>query len=339
MLYKNVELYNIAEIETTHDGVRLCRIPSELREKLHDRTQTAAYYGCATEIRFVLDSGNATLRLRRDRAEGLNGTGVAEVYYGAFQAPYQINPCYITESGTDIVIPRPKNLALLREISAREKMPYSPDLVRVLLPYDAGNVLIDITGDVRPPQPDMVPRKRYLAYGSSITHGGSAVHPSGSYAMQTARQLGADLINLGFAGGARMDAEIARYIAGRSDWDFATLEMGVNVIGEWDAEAFQSRVDEFVGCIAAAHPDKWIFCTDLFLNDSYWTENERRDAYKRIVREKVRQMNRPKLVYVPGDRLLTRWQGLSSDLLHPSEEGFAEITRNFTDLIRRTMHP
>ncbi len=338
MLYNNVELYNIAEMEPTENGMRLCRFPSGLRGHLNLRAQNSAFYGCGTELRFVLGSGKATLRLRRDRCEGLSGTGLAEIYYGSFPAPYQVNPCYITQNGTEIVIPPPANLPLLKEISEREKMPYSPELVRVLLPYDAGNVLVDIAGDVHPPKPEMAPQTRYLAYGSSITHGGSAISPSGSYAMRTAKALGADLINLGLAGGAQMEPELARYIAHRDDWDFATLEMGVNVMGEWDVQAFQDRVDKFVGCIASAHPDKWIFCTDLFLNNSYWAENPKRDAYIGVVREKVRQMNLPRLLYIPGVGLLSRWQGLSADLLHPCEEGFEEIARKLTDIIRRRVY-
>lgn len=337
MLYRNAELYNVAETEETGDGVRLCRIPSEVRRALNGTAENSAYYGCGTEIRFVLGGGKAALRIRRDRAEGLNGTGIAEVYYGSFQASYLVSPCFITEAGTDLVIPKPENLSLLKELSGREGMPYDPELVRVLLPYDAGNVLVSLKGDVRPPGPGMAPAKRVLAYGSSITHGGSAVRPSGSFAARTARELRADPINLGFAGGARMEPEMARYIAGRGDWDLAVLELGTNVLADWDAGTFRDRVGPFISLIALAHPDQWIFCTDLFLNGAARAAEEKRELFSRIVSQTVRRIDLPKLVYLPGSRLLTRWQGLSADLLHPSEDGFGEIAGKLTGRIRRAL--
>ena len=39
---------------------------------------------------------------------------------------------------------------------------------------------------------------------------------------------------------------MADYIAGRDDWDFATLEMGINMIGDFDVEEFRSRVEYFI---------------------------------------------------------------------------------------------
>lgn len=64
-----------------------------------------------------------------------------------------------------------------------------------------------------PPQIGQEQRARYLAYGSSITHGSSVVGPTETYAMRVARLLGMDLINLGFAGSAHFDDALATYIA------------------------------------------------------------------------------------------------------------------------------
>ena len=61
-----------------------------------------------------------------------------------------------------------------------------------------------------------------------------------------AQLLGVDLINLGFGGGACLEPEIADYIAGRQDWDFASLELGINLLRQVEPEEFARRVDYFV---------------------------------------------------------------------------------------------
>lgn len=54
--------------------------------------------------------------------------------------------------------------------------------------------------------------KRIVFYGSSITQGACASRPGNSYAAITARSLGWDLLNLGFSGNAKGEAEMAHYI-------------------------------------------------------------------------------------------------------------------------------
>lgn len=56
-----------------------------------------------------------------------------------------------------------------------------------------------------------------LAYGSSITNGALAVRPGDLYPARVARTLGVDHFNLGFGGGARLEPEMADWIAGRND--------------------------------------------------------------------------------------------------------------------------
>lgn len=73
---------------------------------------------------------------------------------------------------------------------------------------------------------------RYLAYGSSITHGSLGLVQPDSYVFRIAQLLGTDYINLGFAGKALMEPEMAEYIVSRKDWNFATVEMGINAVEE-----------------------------------------------------------------------------------------------------------
>jgi hypothetical protein len=129
---------------------------------------------------------------------------------------------------------------------------------------------------------------------------------------------------------------MAEHIAGRTDWDLATLELGINLIGSIDVDEFRRRVDRFVETIAAARRDKWIFCIDLFTCHHDFTDDPKIVAFRNVVREKVARLNLPRLVHVPGTDLLRSVQGLTQDLVHPAPSGMEEIAANLSVLIRRT---
>ncbi|UUZ86579.1 GDSL-type esterase/lipase family protein [Paenibacillus sp. P26] len=166
-----------------------------------------------------------------------------------------------------------------------------------------------------------MPSRRYLAYGSSITHGGDAVRPTGTYAMGIARALGCDLINLGFAGSAQMDIALAHYIANREDWDFATIEMGINVIDSWDTATFAGKVGDFLTVLASRRPDRWLFITDLYLNRRDFDGSGKVKEYREAVQRAVHNLAFRRAVYIPGTRIVRSAPELTSDLVHPSAAG------------------
>lgn len=336
MIYNNVELYNVEAMAPCGDqvGFKLSRIPEEVRSRMNERAQSTAFFTCGCEIRFNMVSDSVKLVLKRDQLPQTTAMGVAEVYYGPFQGPYWICPSFVGAEPSEIVIDRPKNMDALKRAAEANGLPYDPELIRVILPYDLSHILLDMEGETAPPRPGQTPAVKYLSYGSSITHGGSAVRPTGSYTMRTARQLGVDLINLGFAGSAQLDEAAADYIAARKDWSFATIELGINVIDQWEPEFFRKKVDYFVSRIAEANPDKWIFIIDMFMNEKDFAHNPKALAYRDIVRRKVESLHLPKLAHLPGTELLTQCTGLSADLLHPSEQGFEEIAGSLTRIMR-----
>jgi hypothetical protein len=197
--------------------------------------------------------------------------------------------------------------------------------------------LVDIEGELTPPTPGQTPARRYLAYGSSITHGANACRPSGIYTMLAARHLHCDLLNQGYGGGAHMEETMAQYLAERDDWDFATLEMGINV-GGWETARFAQAVENFIRIIASAHRDKWIFCIDVFTfyADLGVSSADPWRGFRDAVRQAVASINLPRVVHVSGMEILKDPAGLSHDLVHPTDDGFAEMAANLASFMRRT---
>jgi len=354
MRFENAELYNVHEL-LEGDGLRVvpeqtrerlkelggdpdavwgaedgegwwfCRIPDPLRLQLNPQAQLNALQATGAEVRFNLKGEKARIALKCTQAPV-----VAEVHQGSFFIGWHV----VGREPTEIEVALPANVDELERLSRAHGLPFDARLTRVLLPWRPPTRLLGFEGDCEPPRPEQTPAEKCLAYGSSITHGNASVRPSGMYAHRAAQLLGVDLINLGFGGGAHLEREMADYIAARSDWDFASLEMGINLLWRVEVDEFARRVDYFVETIARAHPDQWIFCIDVFTCRDDLEGGEKARAFRKIVREKVESLDMPGLVHVPGDEILTSVRGLTADLVHPSPYGMEEMARNLSERIR-----
>jgi len=355
MIHEGVQLHNISELlrgdgavvipsehvprlvarkvalepfaDTGSEGMWTSRIPDALRLTLNPLALVNAVQATGAELRFNLRSAQARIVLKCNAAPGL-----VEIYQGSFFVGWHV----VRTDSTEIVIVPPANLETLIKLTEQHGLPFDARLTRVVLPWRPAVRLISVEGEFELPQPEQTPTRRYMAYGSSITHGSAAIRSTGMYAQRTAQLLNADLHNLGFGGGAHLEPQMADYIAGRSDWDFATLETGIN-LGSVGVTEFARLVDYFIPTIAHAHADKWIFCLGLFtchsdLNGGTWAAE-----YREIVKSAVKRLNQPRVVYVDGRSLLPSVQGLTTDLVHPSPFGMEEIACNLSSIIRRTM--
>ncbi|MDD3726056.1 MAG: SGNH/GDSL hydrolase family protein, partial [Candidatus Ratteibacteria bacterium] len=328
MVYKGVYLHNVVEMLEEEGGAVPIRIPDSLRMSVNPGVQSMALQGAGVEIRFNLKSKEARIVLMSKE----EGAFVGEIYQGNF-----LVGTYVTGNReTEIIVSLPAKIEKLRELSQKERMPFDAGLTRVILPYRATCVIKEIEGEFELPEKEQLPTKRYLAYGSSITHGSSATRPTGTYAMRTAQLLGVDLLNLGFGGSAHCEKEMADYIAGRDDWDLASLEMGINMIGGFDITEFRKRVEYFVPRIAQAHPDTHIFCIDMF---TFYLglkgEREKQKAFRDVVRDVAIRLKSEKVIHIDGRKLLKNWAGLCTDLVHPSPSGMEEIAKNLSGVIKK----
>jgi Lysophospholipase L1 and related esterases len=332
----DVTWHNVAAIEAAPegDGWRLSRLPETLREAVNPQARRRAFSPAGVEWRFNFTGDEARIVLKfieSDRGEPARGLPVlAEIYFGDRLARCEV----VGTEWTEIVIKRPKNAAALAAAARSQPGRFDPELVRVVLPYIPEVRVRGIEGAFTAARPEQLPRRRYLAYGSSITNGAFAARPGDLYPARVAAALGVDGINLGFGGGAWLEPEMADWIASRDDWDFATLEMGINLTSRMTPEEFRAQVANFLPRIARAHADKWIFCIDLFTGRGDFSSKSNFPAFREIVREAVRELDLPRLVHLDGRELLTRESGLTADLLHPSSDGFVEIAERLTAAMR-----
>lgn len=179
------------------------------------------------------------------------------------------------------------------------------------------------------PKPEQLPKETYLAYGSSITHGSLGLIQPDSYVFRISQLLKTDYINLGFAGRALMEEEMAKYIISRKDWSFASVEMGVNAVERRKGitmEEFEKRIDRFTAVLA--EDPRPIFATSIFgFND---IDQERAENMRRIVRKYAAN----RLIYTDGLQILNNPCFISSDLVHPSVQGQQQIAERWSNVMK-----
>lgn len=318
MILDNIEFHNVAELEKRGNYYIMWRVPENIRKGLDPlAAEEVSRYSTGIELRFKIKGKSATLILESEEALEAQ---VAYIYYGSIQGGWQNSSRVIGREPTRLEIQRPENMDILKRISEECDLPYSPLVVRVVLPY--GNVhYLGVEGQIEPPSKEDVPKNTYLAYGSSITHGSLALAAPYTYPFRVAERLKCDYINLGLAGSAHMEKVMAEYIVSRKDWTFATIELGVNMLWE-DPVRFEENLDEFTEIISK--DGRPVLATSIFrMNDP--KDRKKAEYY----RELVKKYTIGRMAFVDGLELLENPAYISQDMVHPSSTGMEELSNKW----------
>ena len=113
---------------------------------------------------------------------------------------------------------------------------------------------VDDDATVEAPPPST--RRRWVHYGSSISHCMEAEHPTGTWPAVAARSAGVDLYSLGLAGQCQLDQFTARTIRDLPA-DLISLKLGINVVNAdtMRERAFVPAVHGLLDTIRDGHPD------------------------------------------------------------------------------------
>lgn len=339
MLYNNFELYNVAELIPHKDGgFNMCRVPSSVRAIMPEFGQRQVCNTAGCEFRFVLNSGKAEITLRLD-TPGAHAEAI--LYFGGVQSGWQTLTHTIGNEPTTIVIENHPEFEKLKRISDAAGYAYDPRVIR--LTFDSNQlVLLDAKGDVRPPLESEVPKKRFMMYGSSITHGSLACAANQTYLAQIGRRLNADFYSYGFAGSCLLEREVCDYISEQGSeinprsWDFAILELGINAL--WlSCEEFAKRVDYLLERMLTKNPGKKLFVIDIYYHYGDLVDDGKTGLFREIVKKacEARMEAHPELMHINGLELLSGSRGLSGDYVHPNVDGVHEIGEKLGDILEK----
>jgi hypothetical protein len=331
-LIDQLQTHNLhPEMDPARGGWILPRFPRSVRERIGEFGRRIAREATCGEVRFVSPAPYIQVGLSMEEAylpHPVSRSWEAEAYLGAF-----FHAAWSLKSGqTNILrLEHPAAFDTVRPDMLQGR--FSPNVWRIrfnrylpILHY------IDTFGHpIRPPGREEVPPLRWLAYGSSITQ----AH-LGGYIALTAQELGVDVLNKGLGGSCRCEPEVADYLAGQ-EFDFATLELGVNMRGSCTADEFRALAEPLIRKVAASHPGKPIGLITPFLNSGHYAlveneEHRRQAAFAGILDEIASQLN--ETFVLRGEDILENFASLSTDLIHPSEAGHIAMARNLSRLLR-----
>lgn len=325
MYDSDVSLHGVGDLRDVDgtDGRVLQRVPESVRTALNEKASDVVRRPAGAEIRFVPTDGS--VRVTLSSPDG--GCEVAP-FWGPFAANERFD---LGPEPETIALETPDRIARLDG----EHGAFSPRVCRLAL--RGGEVALhDVAGGRRPPRRDELPDRRLLAYGTSITFGSNATGVDLSYPWRLGDRLGADVVNLGCPGSAFCEPELADYAAGL-EYDLATLALSVNMIAAgFSAAEFRERAAYFVETVAAGEPEAPVAAVTLFpfvadLLDEH-DEDEMiatPEAYRRALRSIAAAA--PENVFpVEGTDLLDT-SGLTTDLVHPSNRGMADVATGLAE--------
>ncbi len=327
MSFEDISLHNVATTapaEWAEGGARLSRAPDAVRANVNVNARERLAHPTGSELRFVPDGEvDVTLSARAPTT--------VHPFWGAFQSrePFEIGP-----EPTTHTLSVPERVGKLR--SDADTGAFAPRVCRLRFDAWVPVALHGVAGSRRAPSPEELPDTDLLAYGTSITEGMDASAPHLTYVGHTARALGADAYNLGCSGSAFCEPAMADYLAER-EFDAAVLSVSVNMANRgFTLEGFRERVASLVETVAGANPETPVLAVTLFPYhaDAVAGDNpERAAAFRRALREAVREAECPNLGFVEGPELMDT-PGLSDDLLHPGDAGMAAAGLGLADALR-----
>ncbi len=317
MIRDGLYFHNAAELAESgivSGGLQPYRYTQQARRALGERGRMMAEEATGCEVRFVTASDNVRVTLLAEQ------DGEVAVYKGGLQHSLHRVPAGIART---LHLERPQRFDRFEPASLRVAG-FAPDVWRVVFGRHPVSLLrVHAFGHpIRAPRPDEMPSRRWLAYGSSITHG-HGVYPH-SYIDHAARRLQVDVYNKGLSGSCWVEKEAVDDLTACGDWDFATLELGVNMRERFAPETFRERARYALDRFAERHPGKPLFLITAFPNfasrdDSTSGERERR--FNDILREEAARRSRDAVALLEGADIAPDVGALTCDLIHPGAFG------------------
>jgi lysophospholipase L1-like esterase len=333
MIYQNLWLHNINEVEEADGKHILHRFPRQVRENLESNGKTSTDYA-AVEIRFII-RGKVTIGLSTISPE--NESQVI-IFYG----DNQYESRRVTYQGIRL------DLDLIYSKDSRDKIPiqgyrFSPDLVRIQL---FGHISLDEVsgapdfGDYTQSSLASFPAKKYLAYGTSITQSKKALSPDLNFPGILGALTGYDVYNYGMSGRCYLEDAIIDFLSSEP-YDFITLCLSVNMIARGDsAEKFRERTDKLLAALSRKNPNAPIFLISVMANwrDLGMAKDESKgdhadcEAYRDVLRALGQKY--PRCSFIDGRKVVS-YANLTTDFTHPGDYGMIEIAYNLYEAFKK----
>jgi lysophospholipase L1-like esterase len=170
-------------------------------------------------------------------------------------------------------------------------------------------------------------------YGTSITQGGCASRPGMVHTAILGRRLNRPVINLGFSGNGKMEAEVTSCIV-----DIRAAAFVIDCLPNMTAAEVTSNTSPLVASLRKAHPTTPIILAEDRTYSDAFLKNDRaeRNATSRAALQKVfaqLQSQDKNLHYLAGDQQLSADGEDTVDGSHPTDLGFLRMADEFCKVL------
>jgi len=177
--------------------------------------------------------------------------------------------------------------------------------------------------------------KPIVFYGTSITHGACASRTGMCHPAIIGRRFDAPVINLGFSGNGRMEAEVAKLMA-EIDASVYVIDCLPNI----SAATVTARIEPLVKILREKHPTTPIVLVedrnyaDAFIIPAKKKRNEDSQAALKVVFDRLKKQGDKNLYYLEAEKLLNDDGDGTVDSSHPNDYGFMQHADAFEELLK-----
>jgi len=321
------------------------RVPESMLDSIRPPLKRLATQTSGGRIRFATDAQEMAIRITlaetviKTHMTPLNMAGM-ELYAGTGEAFRRVAFLRPKADGAGTVpFEKLDGYGICKETEHTVALSGTHETYTLYLPTFAAVEKIEIG---LPDDAALLPAKPYrvekpvVFYGSSVTHGACAGRPSLTYPARLGAALDADFINLGFAGNALGDIEVAEYIAG--------LDMSAFVM-DYDFNAptpehLQKTHRPFFDAVRSKNPTLPILLLSHIPTRLYSQEDTEacfgiiRETYEAAQAQGDRNvwMLDGRTFFAPGEEDLCLM-----DFIHPNDYGFYRIAEKVLPEVRRML--
>lgn len=325
IIKNNVLYHNVEDIWETNEGDKLYRFPREVIKHMNPHARFMAEYVCGCELRFVTDAKRIHINL------SIQGSQYAQAIILKGDYVHDVVTLQAGKSEMIEIVCRDMNDSTAK-IFCKDN-DFLPNVWRVHLHNCMCTVnYINTMGyDIRPPHKTEMPQKTMLAIGSSITHGARSITHTNSYANEAGRILGVNVLNKGLGGSCQYEPEVADFYASNDEWDFAWIEGAVNC-GVLEVDEFEKRFTYFVDTLYKT--GKPLYMTTILPTASLI--NDKEDNHEKMLEfNEIIRSQKDKGVIIEGTEIITDLRFLTTDLIHPSNEGHTRMGINLAGILKK----
>lgn len=312
------------------EGVGYIRMPTEAAEKVSPAIAVLSRFTAGGRIRFKTNSNYIALKVETENvAPSRNMPRTCQsgfdiyrkhngenIFHGAFVPP----KCDITDGYSAAVASNGK------EYEFTINLPLYDFVKEIYIALDKNSIIA--------PPDDYTYQKPVLFYGSSITEGGCASRPGNCYTSFLSRMLDCNYINLGFAGNAKGEPEMAEYIANQ-DMSVFVCDYDHNAP---DAEHLEKTHLPLYRTVRAKHP----YLPIIFISAPPLSWPGTRDKRKEVIYKTYKTAldeNDQNVYFIDGDTLFDGEMADSCtvDSCHPNDLGFYRMAVQIKNILAKLL--